>query len=443
MSERLRNYFRSCPLTTPGELADGLGVSRSTVLRQIKSLIEQGDVARIGQGKNTQYLYVKPVADITQPIVLQQINENAQVEVLGKLWITYSGSLLALSDGSVVEYDDLPWYIFDLKPQGFIGRRIAKRVCKNIKAPAQLDLWTSHDVLRFLVRFQTDLPGNLQLCLADYLPKTRGTHNTSLQKILDAYDDQATKNSVSVHGQSTAGGEQAKFTSTRRDNDIYKTSLVKYSPNLTVDNPVAVRIRDLLICEHLALEVLREYNGRASETKLLFSDTRVYLEVSRFDRVVNNNLQGRIGMVSLASVIAEYCGYAGDWVEASIDLQKEGLISDDDYRLMHTWLAYSRYIGNSDTHNGNISLYFNDLKIGGLTPAYDMLPMRYMPVAGDVYLPKIVINKPKYIEADSWSQGRELGILFWKRVAADSRTSDEFTELAGQWLAYIAEHEAE
>lgn len=439
MSERLRKYFRSCQLATPSELADGLDVSRSTVLRQMKPLIEQGAVARIGQGKNTQYLYVRPVADITQPIVLQQINENAEVEILGDLWITYSGSLLVLSDGDIVEYDDLPWYVYDLKPQGFIGRRIAKRVCKKIKAPVQLDLWTSYDVLRFLVRFQTDLPGNLQLCQTEYQPKTKKAKNTSVQKILDAYDAQAVKSSVNVQGQSSAGGEQAKFTSTRRDNNIYKTCLVKYSPNFAANNPVAARIRDLLICEHLALEVLREYNGHASETELLFSDTRVYLEVSRFDRVVNNNRQGRIGIVSLASVIAEYCGYAGDWVEASIDLQKEGVISDDDYRLMHTWLAYSRYIGNSDAHNGNISMYFNDLQIGGLTPAYDILPMMYMPVAGDVPLPKIRINKPKHIEADSWSQGRDLGIQFWQRVAADSRISEEFIELAGQWLAYITE----
>ena len=51
MSERLQKYFRTCPLATPSQLTDGIAVSRSTVLRQMKSLIELRDVARIGQGK--------------------------------------------------------------------------------------------------------------------------------------------------------------------------------------------------------------------------------------------------------------------------------------------------------------------------------------------------------------------------------------------------------
>jgi hypothetical protein len=58
-------------------------------------------------------------------------------------------------------------------------------------------------------------------------------------------------------------------------------------------------------------------------------------------------------------------------------LQK--ILGDDDCKLLHLWLAYRRFIGNSDAHNGNVSFFFKDLTLAGLTSAYDISPMRYIP----------------------------------------------------------------
>lgn len=442
MQERIRNYFRTCQLVTPAELVAVLGVSRSTVTRHIRPLIAQGVVARLGQGKNIQYLYTKPVSELQQPIVLRKINAQAEVEEIGHLWLTYSGSVLEKLDGSIIEYDGLPWYMYDLMPKGFLGRRIAKRVCRRIKAPVQPDRWTDADLLRFLTKFRLDITGDLYLSAGEYQPKARKQENTSLEMVLEKYGDFAQKTGVSVNGQSTAGGEQAKFTSTRCENNVYKSCLVKYSPSIDSNNPTVVRIRDLLVCEHLALEVLRDYNGHASETELLDDGTRLYLEVSRFDRVAHNNLQGRIGMVSLESVLAEHCGdYAANWVDASILLQQEGLVSNHDFKLMHTWQAFSSFIANSDAHNGNISMFFDELQVQGITPAYDMLPMMYMPIAGEVSMPAPKVNKPKRIDAESWKIGCQLGVQFWQRVAVDDRVSDSFKGVARHWLTYIKDYE--
>lgn len=436
MVDRLITYFRMSGLVSIAELADFFKVSPSTMTRRLSLYIEEGKVVRLGLGKNTKYAYLRKITDIEQPVVVREVDENAKVSITGKLWITHSGTILERDD-SIIEYDDLPWYFSDLKPQGFIGRMIANNVSAKINVPAKPEQWNGDDLLRYLVHFSYDSSGNFELYSKFSAAKEFNVNDLKTSVRLENYDKYVIDLARGANLGSSAGGEQPKLHSRFRNGNECGISLVKYSPSININNPVALRIKDLLVCEHIALSILGNYNGHAAKTELLLSEERAYLEVQRFDRLVVNGNEGQVGMVSLETAIAEFVGYVGDWVEAGTELNREGLLNDEDMKLLNTWLAYSRFIGNSDTHNGNVSLFLKDLKLAGLTPAYDILPMLYMPTKGDLPEPDIRIKKPKNIDEESWLVGRNLGLTFWGEVKNEERISVEFRENADKWISYI------
>ena len=77
---------------------------------------------------------------------------------------------------------------------------------------------------------------------------------------------------------SSAGGEQPKFCCVTQGRSV----IVKFSSG--GDSLVDQRTRDLLLCEHLALEVLRQAGLPAARTQLFLREGRVFLESERFDR---------------------------------------------------------------------------------------------------------------------------------------------------------------
>ena len=99
---------------------------------------------------------------------------------------------------------------------------------------------------------------------------------------------------------SSAGGEQPKFCTIHSGRHV----LVKFSP--ASDSAVSQRMRDLLVCEHLALQTLAQAGRPAATTQIFLAAGRVFLESERFDRTP----QGRIAMVSLEVYDSEYIGKA-------------------------------------------------------------------------------------------------------------------------------------
>ena len=439
MLTRALNYIRMTGQCSTSELSGFLGVSISTVSRHLKELIADNKVVRLGQGKNIRYIAIKVIRGITQPIVVRQVDPQANIIIVGNLWVTHNGTILETEDENI-EYDDLPWFFFDLRPQGFIGRMIGRDVSRQLMLSARTDQWDSNDLLRYLVLTPRETSGNFELFYGYKEVKLALGPVDTRQDLLKNYDKHV-KKSVFVefeeNGGSSAGGEQPKFNSRICPDGLSKICIVKYSPLLNKGNPTAERVKDLLICEHYALEELRHFNGLSTKTEFFFSNERLYLEIERFDRSIVNGKEGQRGMVSLESVIAQFVGYAGNWAEASDSLYAEGVLNSDDATLLKLWLAYSRFIGNTDTHNGNVSLYINGIIPDGLTPAYDMLPMAYMPSKADLPMPKVKVIRPDLINDDTWQQGRELALKFWNRVLEEQCISTDFKEIANQWIEYL------
>ena len=73
----------------------------------------------------------------------------------------------------------------------------------------------------------------------------------------------------------------------------------------------AERWSDLLVCEHLALQVLTEAGMDAACSTLLQTDTHTFLELERFDRTPD--VLGRRRFVSLLSLSSAFLPARQHW----------------------------------------------------------------------------------------------------------------------------------
>ena len=94
-------------------------------------------------------------------------------------------------------------------------------------------------------------------------------------------------------------------------------------------------------------------------------------------------------------------------------------------------------IANTDRHYGNISLLLQGSKNGGdwvLSPTYDMLPMWYAPVGGELVARDFAARllQPTAATLPEWPRAKALAQKFWQAAAGDARISSKFRALAGQ-----------
>ncbi len=192
---------------------------------------------------------------------------------------------------------------------------------------------------------------------------------------------------------------------------------------------LSTRWRDLLIAEHLALESIRQTEFAAAKSALLFAGNRVFLEVIRFDR---HGAQGRSGVISLGAIDDEYFGMRDIWLKAAIRLVDQKMISSTEAKALRYQAVFGQLIGNTDQHFGNASLLnnHNDPFPYRLAPAYDVLPMLYAPVNGEIVPRKLAPPMPSSESLDVWSIAMENARAYWMQLASESRLSDNFRVIA-------------
>jgi len=332
-------------------------------------------------------------------------------------------------------YDGLPYPLYDLRPQGFLGRAFARRHSAGLALSPDPRDWDDDALLLSLGTFGDDLPGELLV------------GDTALRRLLDARlgltpplsgEEQpaayATLAMQALDGAlpgSSAGGEFPKFT-VARDLPGMATPhcVVKFSG--ADDSATVQRWRDLLVCEHLAAQALGEQSAR---TRLLVHEGRHFLESERFDRV---GLHGRRGVVSLACLNAGLVGEAtDDWTRVSAALAARGLLSAEDAERAAERQLFGRLIGNSDMHGGNLG-FFHDASGLRLAPSYDQLPMRYAPQAGgEVLSPALPLALPLPDEREPWQRAAQWALQFWQTAADDARISASFRAICAGNLAAL------
>ena len=388
------------------------------------------DIMMVGRASKTTYALKRNIPDVGDSLVIHAIDGNGKAFQFGRLRAIYPNGFwfepTSAGDNSGRFFEDLPYFIDDLRPNGFLGRLIPK-THSELGLPNNIRDWSANDTLRYLTRYGYDLIGDLVLGDAAfdlYLKKCLGEPNYVKREEREIeYPKLAA--SILQFGDpgSSAGGEQPKFPAVVGPE--MKPVLVKFSPK--VESDIGQRRADLLICEHISLEILKRYDRSTTISAIVRGNDQVFLETERFDRV---GQRGRKGLISLGAFSAEFVGKMGGWTEVSKELLAERRISKETFETVRWREMFGQLIANTDMHLANISFYFCAEKILGLAPAYDMLPMLYAPQDEQLVERVFTPPMPKPSELDIWSDVWTAGKDFWAEVSTNPAISDGFRKIA-------------
>jgi hypothetical protein len=410
------------------ELQELLNVSQPTISRAMASLIQSGQVQKVGAARSQRYVLPRNVVGAGCEVPIMRIDSQGQPTPFARMVPLEGGAVwVDEADGVSAQHGGLPWFLDDMRPQGFMGRTFA-HAHPELQLGGDPRHWNDDDVLRALALFGDDLPGNLIVGEAAFQRFHSLPERASRADSAADYPRMAEQAMQGTLSGSSAGGEQPKFCSVTAGRHV----LVKFSP--AGDAPVDQRLRDLLVCEHLALQTLAIAGIAAAKTQLFSGAGRVFLESERFDRTA----QGRIGMVSLQVYDAQYVGEMDNWAATANRMLARGLLGAEDARNLRLLEAYGILIANTDRHYGNISLLLaND--DWTLSPTYDMLPMLYAPVGGELVVRDFAARglQPTAATLPQWEKALTLASEFWQTVSNDVRVSAAFRQIAAENLKHI------
>lgn len=410
-ADRLRVCLGQGPKTSR-QVIEQMAISQPTASRAVLAL--GNEVVRIGSGRSIQYALRdggRGLADIA----VYRVAVDGTLRRLGVLIpVAPEGFVMRQDDGLARHSDSMPWWLLDMRPQGFLGRAYAEHHAAALGLPTRLSEWSDTHVLRALTAHGDDVVGNL---LLGDLTRERFLAATPPVPVEPAQFPTLAESAErgDLPG-SSAGGEQPKFAAFT-DRHV----LVKFTS--ADDNPVSRRWRDLLAAEHGAAQVLLDAGIDAAPSRLFDIDGRRFLEVERFDRA---GLRGRRALHSLSSVEAEFVGDArSPWPTLTAKLAAQGTISADaaaGAALLH---AFGTLIGNTDMHNGNLSFVAEHGRPYALAPAYDMLPMAFAPRSSGQLpddFPPARLHPD--VPAETWRRALALADAFMRGMSGDDRFSD-------------------
>ena len=435
LRQQLLQALRATPRRTSTELALHLGVKSQSVRRLLAELPE-GAVLAAGQTRRARYALRRALRGMLEDLPLYAIDGVGQVEPLPPLALVQpQGTLLPLegtawpvpADSRDGWWDGLPYPVFAVRPQGYLGRQFARAQHRNLDVSEDPEQWTDEDILWVPSRRGADVAGNLLLGNGAYelwlQNKVQEPALLNAAALPDAYVHRAREAVAFSGGGSSAAGEFPKFTALRElEGANTPHVLVKFSG--AAGSAAEKRWGDLLVCEHRALECAARLPGiSAARSRILAHGGRVFIEVERFDRV---GLHGRLSLCGLDAIHPAFLGdRSTDWPELAGHLHRMSLLDAASVTAVgHLWW-FGRLIANTDMHLGNLSFHVE--RTLRLAPAYDMLPMAYAPLAGGEVPPReFTPPLPLLPQRTAWLAACAIAIEFWTEAASDARISEPF-----------------
>jgi len=423
---RLLAYL-AAGVRTSEDIQKRLNLSQASVSRLISGLRDR--VVIIGNARARRYTLRRDLRGLGGDFPVFRIDEEGNASSIGVLSTIGHNEYLWQGKGEgAVQYKSLPWFLSDLRPDGFTGRAFVRRLSEALSLPSRIFDWNDDHVLVALSRRGEDLMGDIvvgQESLDRYFSLSHESNALVAQdELLEAYPMMAKEAMEGQPAGSSAGGEQPKFTvRVDREGEI-RNVLVKFSP--PVHSIEGRRWADLLICEHLALRLVQEMGIPAVDTTLIEAEGRVFLEVVRFDRV---GRYGRLPMISLRAIDNEFYGHQDTWVAAANRMEADKRLSPEDAGNLRWLWVFGDLTGNTDKHFGNVSLVPQDGERFTLRPSYDMLPMYYRPMDGAAH--ERTFKPPAFstIAPREWDSALSAAITFWERAAMDGRISEGFRQI--------------
>lgn len=434
MPQKILKILSFGPATTR-TLVAGTGMTRQTVNRKLRAL--GNSVIKFDKVRPPLYYAVRKAFGSGNEIHLAAADPHGNTNLWGVLQpLAHRGFYLQTTPitpkvltGNKENgmYEDLPYFLDDMRPQGFIGRQIARdlNAQSDLFPPDPRD-WNQEQIGRYLVANGDDLPGNLKIGRMA-LDRVRKPPQKSRREDYPELADKAVEGEI--HG-SSAGGEQAKFATYSRERDAHV--IVKFSPK--GDGELATRWRDILVTEYIASEVLHDHNIPAAELKIFEVQDRLFLESLRFDRTGE---YGRLPLISMQAIDNEFSGVGSGWLNVAKELNKRRLISWQHLFDITVYWGFGRLIYNTDMHLSNMSF-----RIAGsgfsLAPIYDMCSMGFSPKStGEIpplafFLPDI--DSPLSFVKKTIPMIKGMAGEFWSKLAESELISDDLRLFLGNQL---------
>lgn len=415
-------------------LADMLEVDQHALTQALRPM--EADLVRFNHGSSVQVsLRDEARADLQTPIY--EVSAAGELQEIGILVpVRPEGFVLVQGDGSGLHSEGLPWWLNDLRPQGYLGRIQARRLSSQLGLPPHLEDWSDSHALRALIHEGGDLPGNLIVgqVAAERFLRASPPVPIPAEGREQVYTALAAAAARGEHQGALLGGEQPKFTAYVECPDGPSHVLVKFTD--PTDSEASQRWRDLLLAEHLALEVLREYGLPAAHSTIIDQGGQRFLEVRRFDR---EGARGRRGVVSIGTLDAEFVGSGGSWPQVARALVAAGIVHEEAIPAVDLLWAFGTLIGNTDMHGGNLSFLTERGQPYQLAPAYDMVPMAFAPPA-EITMPQRALDSTARSVISAEVQRRALRRMqtFLQRLEADARLSEGFAPFIEMVKAQLA-----
>ncbi len=410
------------------QLREKLNISQPTMSRALAEL--GGEIVRFGAARSIHYTLRDNTRRLPD-IPVYRVNTKGVIRQLGTLIpVRPDGFVMRQEEGTTLHSDGLPWWLFDMRPQGYLGRAYVARHGAELGLPDRLKDWTDTHALRALLMHGHDIVGNILLGenARDRFLATPMPEPISLSRKTEEYARLALEAARGETPGSLAGGEQPKFTAYATTPDGERHVIVKFSE--LEDGPVSERWRDLLLAENLALETLREEGILAAKTQIIDHGGQRFLEVERFDRIGS---LGRRALHSLSALDAEFAGLGtGGWPVITRILADDRQIHQEAADSANILWAFGTLIGNSDMHNGNLSFISEQGRPYSIAPAYDMTPMAFAPRSGGG-LPDALSEAAIHssVPNEIWRHAEALARKFLGRVMGASGFSRRFEPCMG------------
>lgn len=423
---------------TARQLAEKMSVSQATLSRAVQSLGNQ--IIRFGPYRSIHYALRRHLLAMPD-VPIYRVTPGGQVEALGQLSpVQPTGYVMTNADGSTSHSEGFPWWLDDMRPQGFLGRAFVAAQAETLGLPPRLGDWQEEHILRALLSQPgSDAIGNLIVGEAGRQHFIQHSEPVALPAtgLAAAYAKRARQALSGETPASSAGGEQPKFGAYAETTNGPSHVLVKFSLDVAegADNPIAQRWRDLLLAEHHALTLLRENDIAAVATRILDHGQQRFLEVERFDRI---GPHGRRGLISLSAMDAEFIGLGrSGWPAMTARLLAEHHITGQAHETACLLHAFGTLIGNTDMHPGNLSFVFDSGRPYQLAPAYDMLPMAFAPrSSGELPATLPAAGFDSQISTERWHQALALARVYVERLNQEAGFNAGF----GECLAVLERH---
>ena len=251
---KLRQLLARGP-TRASAIMEALDISQPTFSR-LWTEIRDGVV--LGAGKARQYALRRDVPGVDAPISIFRVSEVGQVKPVGHIDPLQGGfyALTLADETTALLFHGMPYFLQDLRPQGFLGR-LEPGKNRDLDLPSDILKWTDEQILKYISRRSEHAAGDLICGNESY-----ARYISDLVKLKESllpdtersvrYPVMAEQAMQGEPAGSSTGGEQPKFTAviqrSGKPNEIEHV-IVKFSPK--VETPSGRRWADLLICEHV------------------------------------------------------------------------------------------------------------------------------------------------------------------------------------------------